>query len=168
MVEIEYLLAGLAVLLLYIIYFIISRDAQQTKKISSIAAAVEDLNHQLYRTEKKIKQELDMLAVMDSPVSKEELHSELERGLQRVAKPVAQTLQEIDQGFIKFKTDFNKRLHKVEDGMRNLSMPSSVGSMDDEKIIALFKKGTDLDTIAKKLHLSKPEVEFVLKINKIR
>ena len=43
----------------------------------------------------------------------------------------------------------------------------SVGGYD-EKIISLFKQGVSLETISKELHLSKPEVEFVLKINQIK
>lgn len=165
---IEYLLAVLVIILIYITYFIISRDAQQTKKMRSIATAVEELHHQLFDLEKKMKEEIDLLSVVDTPVSKEELQHELEHGLQRIAGPVSQSLEGIEHDFSAFKADFDKRLHQLEDGMRSLAMPSSVSSMDDAKIIALFKQGVDLDTIAKELHLSKPEVEFVLKINKIR
>ena len=47
-------------------------------------------------------------------------------------------------------------------------MPSSVHGNDDSKITSLFKQGIMIDTIAKELHLSKAEVEFVLKINQLR
>lgn len=165
---IEYLLAGLGVMLIYITYFIISRDAQQGKKIHSIATAVEELHHQLYDVETKMKQEIELLSAADTPVSKEVFHHELEQGLQRIAGPVSESLAGVEHNFSAFKDDFDKRLRQLEDGMRSLAMPSSVSSMDDAKIIALFKQGIDLDTIAKELHLSKPEVEFVLKINKIK
>ena len=47
-------------------------------------------------------------------------------------------------------------------------LPSSVHGNDDSKITSLFKQGVDVDTISKELHLSKAEVEFVLKINQLR
>jgi len=40
--------------------------------------------------------------------------------------------------------------------------------MDDARIIALYQQGVDIAGISKELRLSKPEVEFVLKLNKIR
>lgn len=168
MVGMEYILIGLALLLIYLIYFVISKDAQQSRKIRSIATAVEELHRQLYTTEKKINQQIDQLASLEPPMSRAEIDQKLEKSMYATAAPVAESLEAIEQGFEAFKRDISKRLHHVEDGMRSLSMPSSVSSMDDEKIIALFKQGIPLETIAKELHLSKPEVEFVLKINKIR
>ncbi len=168
MITIEYILIGVAVVLLYLIYFIISKDTQQNRRIRSIATAVEELHRQLYATEKKINQQIDQLASLEPPMSRSEIEQKLEQSIYSTAAPVAQSLEEIRHGFDAFKSDITKRLHQVEDGMRTLSMPSSVSSMDDDKIIALFKQGVPLETIAKELHLSKPEVEFVLKINKIR
>jgi len=165
---VEYLLAGLGILLIYITYFIMSRDTQRSKKINSIATAVEELHRQLYTVETKMKQEIELLSAADTPLSKELLHHELEQGLQRIAGPVSQSLEEVERNFSAYKADFDKRLRQLEEGMRSLAMPSSVSGMDDAKIIALFKQGIDLDTIAKELHLSKPEVEFVLKINRIK
>ncbi|MEA3372159.1 MAG: hypothetical protein U9Q62_00575 [Campylobacterota bacterium] len=168
MIGIEYILIGLAALMLYLIYVIISKDAQQNRKIRSIATAVEELHRQLYASEKKINQQIDQLASLEPPMSRSEIEQKLEQSSYATAVPVAQSIEEIQRGFDAFKSDITKRLHQVEDGMRSLSMPSSVSNMDDEKIIALFKQGVPLETIAKELHLSKPEVEFVLKINRIR
>jgi len=165
---IEYLLIALGLLLIYITYFIIRRDTLQRKKIDSIASALEGTHRQIYALEKKLRQEIDLLSVMDTPVSREEMHLELERGVQRIAEPVAASLQGIEHDVSALRVDFDKRLHQLEDGMRSLAMPSQVSSMDDAKIIALFQRGAEIESIAKELHLSKPEVEFVLKINKIR
>lgn len=165
---IEYLLLGLGMLLLLLIYYVYSKDAQQARQIRSIASAVEELHRQLYTTEKKINRRIADIASSEPSVDNEDIHRELEEGMQRIAVPVSQSLQEIQRGFAAYKADIDKRLGLLEGGMRNFSMPSSVGGMDDDKIIALFKQGIDIDTIAKELRLSKPEVEFVLKINKIR
>ncbi len=164
----EYMLMGLGLLLIYITYFIISRDAQQNKKINSMATVIEELHRQIYTMETQIRQEVDLLSAVDTPISKEEMTMTVERGMQSIAGPVAASLEGVEQNISAFKDDFNKRLHHLEDGMRSLAMPSAVNSMDDAKIIARFKQGAELETIAKELHLSKAEVEFVLKINKIR
>lgn len=165
---IEYLLGALGLLLIYITYFIIKRDTQQRRKIDSIASSVEETHRQIFALEKKMRQEMDLLSNMDTPISREELHLELERSVQRIAEPVAASLEGIEHDVSAMRADLDKRIHQLEDGLRSLSMPSQVSSMDDAKIIKLFKQGSEIESIAKELHLSKPEVEFVLKINKIR
>jgi orotate phosphoribosyltransferase-like protein len=52
--------------------------------------------------------------------------------------------------------------------VKQITIPSSIHGNDDEKIISLFQQGVSIETISKELHISKPEVEFVLKINKIK
>jgi len=49
-----------------------------------------------------------------------------------------------------------------------MSVPNSVNGNDNDKIISLFKQGISLDTISKELHISKPEVEFILKLNRMK
>jgi len=65
-------------------------------------------------------------------------------------------------------SNIDSRISTVESGVKQISIPSSVHGNDDEKIISLYKQGVSLETIAKELHISKAEAEFVLKINKIK
>ena len=60
------------------------------------------------------------------------------------------------------------RFATLESGVKQISIPTSMHGNDDEKVISLYKQGVDLETISKELHISKAEVEFVLKINKIK
>ena len=62
----------------------------------------------------------------------------------------------------------DNRLSNLEGGIRQIAMPSSVHGNDDSKITSLFKQGIEIDAISKELHLSKAEVEFVLKINQLK
>ena len=168
MIELDYIVVGLALMLLYFVYFMVSKDSQQSRKIRSIASAVEELHRQVYKMEKRFSDEIEQLASMEPPMSRSEIEHRLEKDMVAMATPVAERLEEMQSELEELRTSLPKRLHHIEDAMRSLTMPSSVGSMDDQKIIALYQQGIPLDTIAKELHLSKPEVEFVLKINKIR
>jgi hypothetical protein len=76
-------------------------------------------------------------------------------------KRVQESLQAID-------VQIDNRISSLENGVKQISIPASVHGNDDQKIISLYKQGVSLDTISKELHISKPEVEFVLKINKIK
>jgi hypothetical protein len=65
-------------------------------------------------------------------------------------------------------SQIDSRITSLETGVKQISIPTSIHGNDDEKIISLFKQGVSLDTISKELHISKPEVEFVLKINQLK
>jgi type II secretory pathway component PulJ len=168
MIPLEYLVIALGVLVLYVIYYVLSKDAQQQRQIRAIATAVEELNRHVYKMEKRLNERLLEAAGGGTDEEREALHREIEREMQHIAASLSESIMSMERGLGHFKTDVEKRLHHVEEGMRQLTMPASVTGMDDEKIISLYKQGIGLDAIAKELRLSKAEVEFVLKINKIR
>ena len=168
MIETEYLLVGLGLLMLYVIYYVLSRENQQSRQIRAIASAVEEFNRRLYTMEKQLGARIDAAAAEHSRDDDAALHGELERKMQHFAASLSHSVAGMEEGINGFKSDVDKRLSHLEEGLRQLTMPASVTGMDDEKIIALYKQGIAIDAIAKELRLSKAEVEFVLKINKIR
>ena len=167
-IETEYLLIALGVLLLYVIYYVLSRDARYTKQIRAIAGAVEESNRRLYRLEKELGERITALGTAHDDDGTDANREALERRVQQVAAQVGHALAGVEEGLGGFKEEMEKRMRHVEEGMRQLTMPSSVTGTDDEKIISLYKQGIPLEAIAKELRVSKTEVEFVLKINKIR
>jgi biopolymer transport protein ExbB/TolQ len=168
MIAAEYLMIGLGLLMLYIIYFVMSKDAQQSRQIHTIATAVEELNHRLFDLEKELNARLQQTASDNSPEEHAAQRREMEQQVRRLAGSLSGSVGAMEEGFAAFKSDMEKRLAHLEEGMRHLTMPSSVSGMDDERIIDLYKQGVTMEAIAKELRLSKAEVEFVLKINKIR
>lgn len=168
MSELEYMLIGVAILVLLIFYYISVKDSEQNRKIRTIASAVEDLNRQIFQLDKKMNQRIVEIASMERGLSGEELVQELEKGITSLSQPMLQRLETLEGIIENMQDDAERRFQNVEGGLRNFSMPSSVQGMDDEKILSLYKQGINIETIAKELHLSKPEVEFVLKINQIK
>ncbi len=164
----EYLLLAIGAILLFIIYYITSRDAQTARQVRSVASALEDLNRQLFNVEKSLKKRIEEVAASQPQIDEGAILRGVEARIDNVAQTVAQTLENVEQDLGHHSQEMSKRISQVEEGLRQLSMPASISGMDDEKIIALYKQGVDLDTIARELRLSKAEVEFVLKINKIR
>jgi hypothetical protein len=82
--------------------------------------------------------------------------------------PIMESLGHIEGTFSAYKEKTENRLRYLEERIRNLSLPSSVSGLDDEKVIGRYNQGLEVDVIAKELRLSKAEVEFVLKINQLR
>ena len=85
-----------------------------------------------------------------------------------MVKPLSIGVKRLEETLVNIDEQMNLRIASLENGVKQISIPTSVHGNDDEKIISLFKQGVSLDTISKELHISKAEVEFVLKINKIK
>jgi hypothetical protein len=85
-----------------------------------------------------------------------------------MVKPISQSLKRLEEGIQRIDEHVEARISSLESGVKQISIPASVHGNDDEKIISLYKQGITLETISKELHISKAEVEFVLKINKIK
>jgi gas vesicle protein len=165
----EYLIVAVGAVVLLLIYYIVSRESQQAKQIRAIATAVEKLNHQFFRLEQGIKQQLSQLEERNSDtMTSADLQYELEVGVSEYTRPITHQFSEIKEELHTTQEQLKKRIAHIEENMRSLSLPTSVIGMVDERIITLYKKGVDLETISKELRLSKPEVEFVLKINQLK
>jgi hypothetical protein len=51
--QLEYIIVIMAGIILYLLYYVYSKDAQYNKNIHSIASVVEDLNRELFYLKKK-------------------------------------------------------------------------------------------------------------------
>jgi len=165
----EYLILALGGVVMLLIYYIFSRDSQQSRQIRAIATAVEKLNHQIYLFEQEMKRKIEALEGRDSEhINEADLRYELEVGISEFAQPLQREFQKLQEETQHLKEQLQQRVVHLEESVRNLSLPASVNGMDDARIIALYKQGVDLESISKELRLSKPEVEFVLKINQLK
>ena len=51
-IGIEYIVSIMALVVLYLIYYVIAKDSQYQKNIHSVASVVEDLNREIYNLKK--------------------------------------------------------------------------------------------------------------------
>lgn len=162
---------AIGAILLFILYYIFSKDSEVTRHIRAIAAAVEDANRQIYLLEKKlheIQNSNQPLEIKARGMSDDEIYAEIERGVYDLTSPIMKKLSMTEKNLSDLASAVDTRLSHLEGGIRQIAMPASVHGNDDSKITSLFKQGLSIDVIAKELHLSKAEVEFVLKINQLR
>ena len=167
-IGIEYVVVIMAIIILYLVYYVFTKDADYTKNIRSVASVVEDLNRELFYLKKKIGDEKKHPEEKSQRMSDEMIYQEIERTVYDTISPLSLGLKQLQENINAIEIEINNRVSHLESGVKQISIPSSVHGNDDEKIISLFKQSVSLDTIAKELHLSKPEVEFVLKINKLQ
>lgn len=167
---IEIAIVALAVMVVGLIYYVMTKESEVTSQIRSIAKAVEDLHRELYMMDKRLKQELEIITSLQEsvPVSQHSLHAELGREVNEISVPILESLGQIEGSLSAYKEKTENRLRYLEERIRNLSLPTSISGLDDEKVISRYNQGVEVDAIAKELRLSKAEVEFVLKINQLR
>lgn len=166
--NIEYLIVILGVIILYLLYYVFTKDAQYTRNIRSVASVVEDLNRELYYLKKKIDQTQNNIENNSQRMNDEEIYQEIERSVYDMVHPLSLAIKQLQNNINIIENDIQNKIVQLESGVKQISIPASIHGNDDEKIISLYQQGVSIETISKELHLSKPEVEFVLKINKIK
>ncbi len=167
---IEIALIALAVMVMGLIYYVLSRESETLAQIRAVAKATEELHKELFLMDKRLKQELEIITSLQEslPSTQQTLHTELGREVNEISVPIMEALGHIEGSFTAYKEKTETRLRYLEERIRNLSLPSSISGLDDEKVISRYNQGMEVDAIAKELRLSKAEVEFVLKINQLR
>ncbi|MDD2790137.1 MAG: hypothetical protein PHU40_05655 [Sulfurimonas sp.] len=163
-----YIVLALIGVIGFLVYHIYSKGLQQERNIRSIATVVEELNREVFYLKKELTEIEKNLETQVPRMSDEEVYQEIERGVYDLVRPLSANMQELHENMLRIDEQIDSRIASLESGVKQISMPSYVHANDDAKIISLFKQGVSLETISKELNLSKPEVEFVLKINKIK
>ncbi len=163
-----YVMVAMAVVILYLIYYVFSKDSEYNKNIRSIATVVEELNREIFYLNKNLTETKKGIQQSTRGMNDEEIYQEIERSVYDMVQPLSIGLKHMQETIHAIGSQVDARISSLENGVKQFSIPSSIHANDDEKIISLFKQGVSLETISRELHLSQPEVEFVLKINKIK
>jgi len=166
--SIEYVIVAMAAVILYLLYYVYTKDSDYSRNIRSVASVVEDLNREIFYLKRELKETEAAVKKAPSRMSDDEIYQEIERSVYDMVQPLSLALKQIQTNLNTIEVEIESRMAQLESGVKQISIPSSIHGNDDEKIISLFKQGVAIDTIAKELHISKPEIEFVLKINKIK
>ncbi len=167
-ISIEYLVVAMAAMILYLIYYVFTKDSEYNKNIRYVASVAEELNREIFYLKKQIGDTQKNIKSNSSRMSDNDVYQEIERTVYDMVKPISLGLKRLEESVQSIDEHIDGRISSLESGVKQISIPTSVHGNDDEKIISLFKQGITLDTISKELHISKAEVEFVLKINKIK
>lgn len=167
--NIEYIVViVMAMIILYLLYYVYSKDAQYSKNIRSVANVVEELNRELFYLKQNLNETQTNIQKNSQRMSDDVIYQEIERSVYDMVQPINMGLKQLQENINAIDVEITNRIVELESGVKQISIPSSVHGNDDAKILSLFQQGVSIETISKELHLSQPEVEFVLKINKIK
>ena len=166
--NLEYILVGMAGIVLYLLYYVYTKDGEYNKNIRSVASVVEELNREIYYLKKNIAETQKSIQKNTRGMSDQEIYEEIERSVYDMVQPLSAGFKQLQENVIAIDSQIESRVSSIENGVKQFSIPNSVNGNDDEKIISLYKQGITLETISRELNISQPEVEFVLKINKLQ
>jgi len=167
-IHVEYLVVAMSAMILYLIYYVFTKDSEYNKNIRSVATAAEELNREIFYLKKKLSDTQKSIKNSTNRMSDDDIYQEVERTVYDMVKPISLGLKRLEESVQSIDEHIESRISSLENGVKQISIPTSIHGNDDEKIISLYKQGITLETISKELHISKAEVEFVLKINKIK
>lgn len=166
--HIEYVVVLMAGIILYLLHYVFTKDASYTKNIRSVATVTEELSREIFYFKKKLEETQKNITKNSQRMNDSEIYEEIERSVYDMVNPFSQGMKQLQENLNYIESELNTRISHIESGVKQISIPASIHGNDDEKIISLFKQSVSLETISKELHISKPEVEFVLKINQLK
>jgi len=166
--NLEYVMLAMAGVILYLLYYVYTKDHDYTKNIRSVASVVEELNREIYYLKQNMTETQKSIQKNTRGMSDEEIYAEIERTVYDTIQPLSSGFRQLQDNLAAIDSQINSRVASLENGVKQFSIPTSINGNDDEKVISLYKQGITLETISKELNISQPEVDFVLKINKLK
>ncbi|RAX53907.1 hypothetical protein CCY99_05450 [Helicobacter sp. 16-1353] len=143
---------GVIILFVLILIFFYIKDGESQRRLSRYEKSLDDLNKEIYKIQKFLK------------------NNELENGYsekfqKNLKEDFRNSINDIYAIIEKDREYVDNKLAIIEDKIKEFNyFPSSSSNVDDRKIIAMFKDGWSVESIAKELMITKSEVEFTLKL----
>ena len=91
--HLEYILVLMAGIILYLLYYVFTKDAQYSKNIRSVATVVEELNKELYYMKNKVKDTQKTILENRNRMSDKEIYEEVERTVYDMIQPISISLK---------------------------------------------------------------------------
>lgn len=162
---------GFLVILICIIFYMLLKEKEATKKQTRLEEAIGGIITEIYRLQKSCKsiEEAQYKAEFNSSTMgsniKDEISSTIGDGLHSMLEQV-NLLQET----LKADRDYlEERIITLESKMRDVGhFANSSPNIDERRIITMYQDGWSVDSIAKELHVGRGEVEFILKLADIK
>ncbi len=144
---------GMIVLFVLIFIFFYIKDGESQRRLSRYEKSLDDLNKEIYKIQKFLKNN----EIESSDDMQKNIKADFSNSLDDIYAIIEKDREYVD----------NKLAH-IEEKIKEINFfPSSASNVDDRKIIAMFKDGWSIESIARELMITKSEVEFTLKLANI-
>ena len=159
-----------AILILLIIYLYI-KENESTKRTKRYEKTIKELNKEVYRQKKKIKNTEMNVEQFKSNIKQQiyqdmrlEMKNLIDSNLHSSVMPLRSQIDLLQNQLENSKDMLENKIFGLEDRIKEFAYtPTNPTNIDEGRIISMFKDGWSVDSIAKELRIGKGEVEFTLK-----
>ncbi|AZV47098.1 hypothetical protein C3L23_07380 [Nautilia sp. PV-1] len=144
---------GLSGFILFLFFYMLKRDKVVDSKMAALELALEDLNQELFKIKKDLKNN-------NTQKTLEEMESVIEKLIINVKK--------MEEKNIKYIKELENKLFSVEHSVKSKMVDfSNINKTDEQKIINLYKNGYSIEDISRELRIPAGEVELVIKFQSL-
>lgn len=168
---------GVAIVFLLLIVYLYLKESEGGKRTRRYEKSIEELNKEVYRLQKRIKEqegELERFKVnIKTQIYQDtrlEMKNLIDANLNAQVAPLRNDMESLKTQWQRTKVylehieHLEHKIFALEERYKELSYtPTSPTNIDEGRIVAMFKDGWSVDSIAKELRIGKGEVEFTLK-----
>lgn len=149
-------------------FFNYTRNFEINKRIRRFEKGMEDINNEIFKIHKWIKD-----SELENQLSTTALHNKIKtESIDAVNNALVKVYRQIEilEAQVNKERDYiEEKIVSIEEKIREFGyFPSSNTSIDEKRIISMFRDGWSIDAIAKEMRLSKGEIEFTLKLADIK
>lgn len=160
--------AGMVVVVLLVIAFVYIRDGEISKRLRNFEKSIEDINIQLYKLKKSLK-ERELEGNDEDNEFRIRLRNEIKGDNEALKAELYQAIKEFSKKYEEERIKLEDKIAIIEERIKeSLYISNVTTNVDEERIIALFQKGYTIDAIAKELNIGKGEVELSLSLANLR
>lgn len=162
------LMAGVVFLMAIFFALLVLRDKENSAKFKHYEGAIESLMRENYELKKRIEALANEKNDVDIDRVQIELEEFLDNRLRDKTLPMLATLQELKQKISEQQSEQQNRLNSLEERTRDLNkIAPRAASSESELILASYRSGKSVETIAKEMQIGVGRVEFALKMSGI-
>lgn len=155
---------GVAIVILLLITFMYIKDAESSKKLRLFERSIEDLNQQIFKLQKRLK-ELEIEKELPGNSVEDIVKKELQTRLNSSNIQTQNAINAIEKTLFEFKEELGEQIAIVEERVKEMSyIPSSLDSTDDKKVISMYENGWSVDAIAKEFRVPKESINLTLRL----
>ena len=118
--NLEYVLVAMTGLILYLLYYVFTKDAEYSRNIRSVATVVEELNRELFYMKNKVKDTQKTILENRSRMSDKEVYEEIERSVYDMIQPISHSLKIVQDNLETIDAQVDLRISSLEWGKTDL------------------------------------------------
>ncbi len=166
-----WIVVGIAVIFILFLFYLYFKERESTKRANRYETSIEELNKEVYRLQKKLKDSENQLEKFQQTLKQQiyqetrlEMKNVLDSNLFTQISPLKSDIQALQEEWREYQEKTENKMVVLEERIKEFAYtPSNPTNIDEGRIVSMYKDGWSVDSIAKELRIGKGEVEFTLK-----